>query len=97
MTNSSKSEKVQTEAASHSLPQQRPTATLSPETNRVLIGLLSRAEVAARLGVCVHSVQRMTRKGLLPCIVFNRRLLRYKSEDVEKFILSAVTGKGRAE
>lgn len=54
--------------------------------------LLSRAQVARILSVCPHSVQRMTRKGLLPALVFNRRLIRYAPEAVEAFIRSAQGG-----
>lgn len=59
--------------------------------------LLSRAEVADQLGVCQHTIQRLTRRGLLPAIVFNRRLIRYQPEAVEAFIQSAVTGNGGAK
>jgi len=51
--------------------------------------LLSRAQVAKILGVCPHSVQRMTRKGLLPCIAFNRRLIRYAPAALDDFIQAA--------
>ena len=56
-----------------------------------LAGLLSRAEVARRLGVCVHTVAR--NKQLTP-IKFNARLVRYRIEDVEQFIQSA-TARGK--
>lgn len=69
-------------------------AGLSPQTNQVLVGLLSRAEVAQRLGVCPHTIQRLTRKGELPALVFNRRLIRYSPVVVEKFIQAAITGGG---
>jgi hypothetical protein len=72
------------------------SAGLSPQTKQVLIGLLSRAQVAARLGLCTHSVQRLTRRGLLPALVFNKRLIRYAPEAVEMFIQSAVTSNGGA-
>ena len=59
-------------------------------------GLLSRAQVAERLCVCPHTIQRLTRRGVLPAIVFNRRLIRYAPETVEAFIQSALIGKGKA-
>lgn len=58
-----------------------------------LIGLLSRAQVANSLGTCVHTVQRLTKRGVLPCLKFNRRLIRYRPEDVERFIREATEGK----
>ena len=56
--------------------------------------LLSRAEVARRLGVCVATV---VRNKQLPPIKFNARLVRYRAEDVERLIQSAVTGEKRGE
>jgi len=73
-------------------------SSISPQTKLVLTGyLLTRAEVARRLGTCTHTVQRLTRRGLLPAIVFNRRLIRYQPEAVEAFIQSALTGNGGAK
>jgi hypothetical protein len=60
-------------------------------TNQPATGLLSRADVARRLSVCVHTVAR--NKQLTP-IKFNARLVRYRAEDLEKFIESAITGTG---
>jgi len=54
--------------------------------------LLSRREVAARLGVCVHTIARATRAGLLPAVKFNARLVRYRPEAVEAFIGAAAVG-----
>lgn len=67
----------------------QPIAGLSSETKQALIRLLSRAEVAAKLNVCPHTVQRLTRQGLLRAITFNRRLIRYDPEVVDAFIRSA--------
>jgi excisionase family DNA binding protein len=55
-----------------------------------LSGLLSRAEVAERLGVCCHTIQRLTRKGVLPALRFNKRLIRYTPQTVEAFVKSAI-------
>ena len=71
------------------------TTGLSPQTKQVLIGLLSRTQVAHRLGTCTHTVQRLTRRGLLPAIVFNKRLIRYSPEVVEQFIDAAIVGGGQ--
>ena len=54
--------------------------------------LLSRAEVALRIGVCPHTIQRLTRRGILPAIVFNRRLIRYSPDAVEAYIKAAAVG-----
>ena len=60
----------------------------------ILVGLLSRKQVADALGLCVHSVARYTRRGLLPAVTLGPRLIRYRAEDIERFIQSGVTGNG---
>lgn len=55
--------------------------------NQQVAGLLSRKQVAQILGTCVHTIAR--NKRLSP-IRFNARLLRYRSEDVARFIESAM-------
>jgi hypothetical protein len=50
---------------------------------------LSRKQVARILGNCVQMVARS--KQTNP-IKFNARLLRYRTEDVERFIQAAMTG-----
>ena len=57
----------------------------SPEASR----LMSRREVAALLGVHTETIKRYQRKGLLPAIVLNSRLIRYERADVEKFLQSS--------
>ena len=71
---------------------QPPSTALSRETGQAIAGLLSRAQVATKLGVCPHTIQRLTRKGLLPALVFNKRLIRYAPEVVERYIRSAMVG-----
>lgn len=61
----------------------------SKQTNQATIGLLSRTQVARRLGVCPHTVQRLTRRGLLQAYTFNRRLIRYSPEVVDAYIRAA--------
>jgi len=70
----------------------QPHAGLSQETKLAIIRLLSRAQVAQRLGTCAHTVQRLTRRGLLPAIIFNKRLIRYDPEVVERYIRAASGG-----
>ncbi len=60
------------------LPHQHPAANG---------GLLSRAQVAQQLGVCPHTVAR--NKDLRP-LKFNQRLIRYRAEDVQRYIESAI-------
>lgn len=48
--------------------------------------LLRRRDVADKLGVCSHTVMRLTKDGILPAMKFNRRLIRYDPEVVQKFI-----------
>lgn len=50
---------------------------------------LTRREVAELLRVCPHTIQRLTRKGELPAVVFNQRLIRYEASVVEQFIKNA--------
>ena len=42
--------------------------------------------------MCVHSVARYTRAGLLPCLRINRRVVRYDPAVVRAFIQSANGG-----
>ena len=51
--------------------------------------LLSRRELAQRLHVCTHTIQRWERRGLIKSIRFNARVVRYRVEDVEKLIREA--------
>ena len=69
---------------------------LSIVGQQILVGLLTRKQVAEQLQTCIHTVARYTRRGLLPAVTIGRRVIRYKREDVEKFIQSAITGKGGA-
>ncbi len=48
--------------------------------------LLSRREVASMLGVHTETIKRYQRKGLLPAIVFNSRLIRYERTEVDRLI-----------
>lgn len=69
-------------------PESHPREAAEAASSR----LLSRRQVAEILGVCTHSVQRLTRRGLLPAKVFNRRLIRYDSAVVQAFIEAANVG-----
>ena len=60
-----------------------------PEAVVPATSLLTRRQVAERLGVCGHTVQRLTRKGILQALVFNPRLIRYRREAVEALIAHA--------
>lgn len=51
----------------------------SPLQNR----LLSRKEVATRLGVCTETVKRWQHNNKLKAIVFNDRVVRYEWSAVE--------------
>ena len=48
--------------------------------------LMSRREVAALIGVHTETIKRYQRKGLLPAIVFNSRLIRYERTEVDRLI-----------
>lgn len=67
-------------------------ASFAAAGNRFQSTLLTRRQVAGLLGVCTHSVQRLTRKGVLPALIFNKRLIRYRPETVEAFIAQAKVG-----
>ena len=79
-------------------PSHQPDAgLLSTVQQIILVGLLTRKDVAHQLDTCVHTVARYTKRGLLPAIVLGPRLIRYKPQDVENFIQSGVTGNGGAK
>ena len=64
-------------------------ARIAANEKRLQSTLLTRRQVAERLGVCTHTVQRLTRAGLLSALVFNPRLIRYTQEAVDSFIAHA--------
>ncbi len=79
----------------HSTAKPRQFSTGLPSNNYdTFVGLFTRKQVAHQLDTCVHTVARYTKRGLLPAIVLGPRLIRYKAQDVEKFIQSGVTGNG---
>jgi predicted site-specific integrase-resolvase len=51
--------------------------------------LLARREVAARLSVCSQTIKRYSKRGLLPVVIINSRVVRYRPEDVEALISNA--------
>jgi len=51
--------------------------------------LYSRADLATKLGVCVHTIARLERAGKISSIRFSRRLLRYRGVDVNRLIEEA--------
>lgn len=63
----------------------------------ITVRLLTRGDVARMLNVCPHSIQRYERRGLLRSIRINRRVIRYRQEDVEKLIQSGMVGNGGAQ
>lgn len=48
------------------------------------IRLMTRLQVAERLGVCPHTVARLVKLGKLSEIKINQRLIRYRLEEVLK-------------
>lgn len=75
--------------------QQNGGGPTTPQTS--MSPLWTRKQVADALQVCVHTVSRYSRAGLLPCLKINRRVVRYSPKAVQAFIESAVTGKGGAQ
>lgn len=63
-------------------------ATDGPAQKTSLCPLWTRKQVAKTLQLCVHSVARYTRRGELPCVKINPRVVRYKQQDVQAFIES---------
>lgn len=51
----------------------------------------TRRQVAAALGLCTRTVGRYTLEGKLACIRLNRRCVRYRAEDVERFLLQGAS------
>ena len=62
-------------------------------TAAIIVALLTREDVAKRLKTCTHTVARYTKRGLLPAVLINSRVVRYKPEDVEKLIQSSTIGR----
>ncbi len=54
--------------------------------------LLSRRQVARLLGVHTETIKRYQRRGLLPAIVLNSRLVRYERIAVEKLLAGGRVG-----
>jgi len=48
--------------------------------------LLTREDVAKRVGVTSQTVSRYVRSGQLKAYKFNKRVVRFREEDVEAFI-----------
>ncbi len=62
------------------------------DTRGQISRLMSRREVASMLGVHTETIKRYQRKGLLPAIVFNSRLIRYERTEVERLIQEGRVG-----
>ena len=67
-----------------------PPVKLSPEVVAASITLLTRKQVADRLQTCTHTVARYSNLGLLACVRINRRVIRYRPEDVDAFIKNSI-------
>jgi hypothetical protein len=52
--------------------------------------LLTRQQVAEKLGLCCHSVRALEKRGLLTRVQISRRTIRYRTADVEKLITEAL-------
>jgi predicted site-specific integrase-resolvase len=50
------------------------------------VPLISRRQVAARMGVCIKTIARLEKAGRLRAFKINARLTRYEQSDVEKVI-----------
>jgi len=87
MNNQSSSKQKRAGSPANTSPSRQPQAGLSPLGQRILIGLLTRRQLADRWNCCVHTVGR--RKDLRP-VRLGRRLLRYKLSDVEAIEAAAV-------
>ena len=61
-------------------------AKVHPLIITALAKLYTRKQVAERLQTCTHTIARWSRLGLLPCVIINRRVIRYRPEDVEAFV-----------
>lgn len=58
----------------------------SEKLNGAVKSLLTRREVAERLGVCTETIKRYGRHGVLTPIVISRNLVRYHPEEIENLI-----------
>jgi len=59
--------------------------------------LLSPAELASKLGVCVATIRRWTRAGKLPVVKLSGRTWRFRMEDVQAALQSMSNPNGRQE
>lgn len=59
-------------------------------TNIKAAALLTKAQVAERVGVCPKQVERLVSAGRLPAVRLGRRCVRYRAADVEALIAGAV-------
>jgi len=69
-----------TEGPDNTSQTNQPQAGLSTVGQQILVGLLTRQQLAQRWHCCVHTIAR--RKDLQP-VRLGRRLLRYRLADVE--------------
>jgi predicted site-specific integrase-resolvase len=58
-------------------------------SNKLHTALLTRRQVAETLQTCPHTVARYTRRGLLPCLKINARVIRYDPTVVANFLKAA--------
>lgn len=52
--------------------------------------LLRASDVANLLACCVHSVRRYVKRGVLPAVRINSRIIRFRREDVDRLIASSI-------
>jgi hypothetical protein len=67
--------------------QSNVTLPQGPEATEVL---LTRQQVADKLGLCCHSVRALEKRGLLMRVQISLRTIRYRAADVEKLISEAL-------
>lgn len=50
--------------------------------------VLTRLEAAELLGVCVATVDRLSREGFIPSSKITKRLVRFRREDLEAYLVA---------
>ena len=73
-----------------SLLDQKPSGSGQPAPDcQQPAGLLSRADLARELRVCVHTIARMERRGMIRGLRFNARLIRYQASELARLVKEA--------
>src|SRR5262249_7179557 len=93
MTRIGKSQQFGTGDPSSQQTTQPAGSPSSLQLKQIVIGvLLSRKQAAELIGCSSATVRRLEKRGVLPSVRFNERLVRYRSADISALIASRISG-----